>query len=331
MDVPLGDGKETLEKDQSTLEMVAYRDMWGKKTDSYLHMMFERLTLMKDLLSDDGSIFVHLAYPVSHATKCILDEIFLRENFRNEIIVKRRITKNLQQQFDTLQALNWAHDVVFWYSKSPTKRFKPLYVRMELKKPDGYWHHFWSNADRPTMRYELLGVTPKTGQWKWWKERAEIAAANYRKYLKEAGSMPLVEYWEKTGRQLEFIRLSEKKKVENWFPPSEERIADTLWLDVHAYQNEKDYATQKHEALFERIIESYSIETSLVADFFCGSGTTGAVAERLGRRWIMTDLGRYAIHTSRKRLIELQRKLHDDGKPYRAFDVYNLGRYERQW
>jgi adenine-specific DNA-methyltransferase len=68
-----------------------------------------------------------------------------------------------------------------------------------------------------------------------------------------------------------------------------------------------------------------------VADFFCGSGTTGAVAERLGRRWIMSDLGRFAIHTSRKRLIDLQRNLHDDGKPYRAFDVYNLGRYERQW
>jgi hypothetical protein len=69
----------------------------------------------------------------------------------------------------------------------------------------------------------------------------------------------------------------------------------------------------------------------LVADFFCGSGTTGAVAERLGRRWIMADLGRFAIHTSRKRLIELQRKLHDEGEAYRAFDVYNLGRYERQW
>ena len=70
---------------------------------------------------------------------------------------------------------------------------------------------------------------------------------------------------------------------------------------------------------------------NLVADFFCGSGTTGAVAERLGRRWIITDLGRFAIHTSRKRMIELQRKLHEEGKPYRAFDVYNLGRYERQW
>ena len=91
------------------------------------------------------------------------------------------------------------------------------------------------------------------------------------------------------------------------------------------------YATQKPEALVERIIKASSNENDLVADFFCGSGTTGAVAERLGRRWIMADLGRFAIHTSRKRLIELQRTLHAEGKPYRAFDVYNLGRYERQW
>ncbi|MBI4384968.1 MAG: hypothetical protein HY579_13170 [Nitrospinae bacterium] len=91
------------------------------------------------------------------------------------------------------------------------------------------------------------------------------------------------------------------------------------------------YTTQKPEALLERIIKASSNEGDLVADFFCGSGTTGAVAERLGRRWVMSDLGRFAIHTSRKRLIDLQRKLHDEGRSYRAFDVYNLGRYERQW
>lgn len=92
-----------------------------------------------------------------------------------------------------------------------------------------------------------------------------------------------------------------------------------------------DYDTQKPEALLERIILSSSKPGDLVADFFCGSGTTGAVAERLHRRWIMSDLGRFAIHTSRKRLIDTQRNLHAEGKPYRAFDMFNLGRYERQW
>ncbi len=93
----------------------------------------------------------------------------------------------------------------------------------------------------------------------------------------------------------------------------------------------EDYTTQKPEALLERIIKASSKEGDLVADFFCGSGTTLAVAEKLGRRWIGVDLGRYAIHTTRKRLIQVQRELHEQGRPYRSFDVYNLGRYERQW
>lgn len=109
----------------------------------------------------------------------------------------------------------------------------------------------------------------------------------------------------------------------------------SVWNDVnkihHLADERIDYPTQKPEALLERIIKASSNEGDLVADFFCGSGTTGAVAERLGRRWIMADLGRFAIHTSRKRLIDLQRKLHTENQPYRSFDVYNLGRYERQW
>jgi len=108
-----------------------------------------------------------------------------------------------------------------------------------------------------------------------------------------------------------------------------------IWTDIGPVPPQSierlGYDTQKPEALLERIIRASSNEGDLVADFFCGSGTTGAVAERLGRRWLMCDLGRFAIHTSRKRLIELQRRLQADGKPYRAFDVYNLGRYERQW
>jgi adenine-specific DNA-methyltransferase len=94
---------------------------------------------------------------------------------------------------------------------------------------------------------------------------------------------------------------------------------------------EPGFATQKPEALIRRIIGISSEPGDLLADLFCGSGTTGAVAESLGRRWIMADLGRFAIHTSRKRLIEVQRRLHAEGRAYRAFDVLNLGRYERQW
>jgi hypothetical protein len=112
-------------------------------------------------------------------------------------------------------------------------------------------------------------------------------------------------------------------------------IPNDYWTDIEQLNWEDaervGYATQKPERLLARIIAASSNASDLVADFFCGSGTTGVVAERLGRRWIMSEFGRFGVHTSRKRLIEIQRKLHDTGQPYRAFDVYNLGRYERQW
>jgi len=113
------------------------------------------------------------------------------------------------------------------------------------------------------------------------------------------------------------------------------KIPEDYWTDINSLQSgvteRVDYATQKPEALLERIIKASSNEGDLVADFFCGSGTTAAVAEKLGRKWIACDLGRFAIHTTRKRMIQVQRELKKDGKPYRAFEVLNLGKYERQF
>jgi len=132
-----------------------------------------------------------------------------------------------------------------------------------------------------------------------------------------------VEYWRDTGEELEFIRKSATGTVESWFPPSDDKVGDTVWDDVKAYENRKDYATQKHEELLDRIVDWLSNPGDLVADFFCGSGTTLAVAEKLGRRWIGCDLGRWAIHVTRKRLLEIP-----NCKP---FEVLNLGKYERQY
>ena len=332
MEVPIGDANETVDKDQSTLEMVAYRDMWGKGTDSYLHMMYERLVLMRELLNDGGSIFVHAAPTVSHFLKLLLDEVFDVANFRNEIIVHRPISKNLQRQFEFIKALPQGHDSILWYSKNFGTRFPNLLAPQEAAgEGDGYWHRFWSGADRPTMRYELLGETLTHGQWKWKESRALLAVENYKRFLQQSGGRSLAQYWRDSGENLEFIRKSNSGTVENWFPPATDRLVDTVWDDVKAYENQKDFPTQKHRDLLTRIVGHASEEDQIVGDFFCGSGTTGLVAETLGRRWVMSDLGRFAVHTSRKRLIDLQRTLHDQGKSYRAFDVYNLGRYERQW
>jgi hypothetical protein len=137
--------------------------------------------------------------------------------------------------------------------------------------------------------------------------------------------------WDKASRSIQNVKDANGRV--QYIYTTEEKV-DDVWnipyIGAPSFER-TGYATQKPEALLERVIESATNEGDLVADFFCGSGTTGAVAERLGRRWIMSDLGRFAIHTSRKRLIDLQRRLHEEGIRYRSFDVYNLGRYERQW
>ncbi len=332
MQVQIGEEGDEVQKEQSILEAVAYRDTWGRGTDSYLHMMYERLTLMRELLSERGSIFIHVGTKVVHHIGAIADEVFGVDNCRNQIVVKR-ITKNLQRQFNTVQALPQGHDALFWYSRNPTTRFKPIYVRQTPTHPEGYWKDFWSTADRPTMRYELLGVTPAFGQWKWSYERAQRAVENYERYVRhvQPQGISLLEHWIENNREPEFIRKSPTGKIEHWVPPLDTKFADTVWVDISAYSFTTSYDTEKSEQLLDRIIQNFTNEGDLVADFFCGSGTTLAVAEKLGRRWIGVDLGRYAIHTTRKRLIQVQRELHAAGKPYRSFDVYNLGRYERQW
>ncbi len=309
-------------------EQKAYQDKIAGV--EFLEFLRKRLVLIRELLSDDGSLFVHLDYRKGHYVKVLLDEIFGEHNFRNELVVKRRITKNLQQQFVGIQALTAAHDTLYWYSKQAGTRFGAISVPTEGKK-DGYWHHFWSGTDRPTMRYELLGVTPKTGQWKWKKSKADEAIRNYQRFLKVAAGRSLVEYWQDTGKKLKFIRLAKTGKVENWYPPSTERIGDTLWIDVHAYPNSKIYPTQKDEQLLARVTElGTENEGDLVLDCFAGSGTTCAVAEKMGRRWIGIDCGKLAIYTMQKRLLNLRAEIGDRGEPLKPkpFTLYNAGLYD---
>lgn len=311
-----------------TQDQKAYRDKI--EGAAFIEFLRKRLVLIRELLSDDGSVVVHLDARKGHYVKVILDEIFVEHNFRNEIIVKRRITKNLQQQFTAIQSLPVAHDALYWYSRQVSTRFAPISVPTEGKE-EGYWHHFWSGADRPTMRYELLGVKPETGQWKWRKEKALEAVANYKRYLAEAKGKSLVEYWRATGKILKFIRRSERGKVENWYPPTTERIGDTLWLDIHAYPNTKSYPTEKDEELLERVIElGTDQDGDLILDCFAGSGTTNAVAEKLDRRWIAIDCGKLAIYTMQKRMLNLRTEIGNKGANLepKPFTLYNAGLYD---
>jgi len=319
MDLPIGDDGETLEKDQSTLEMVAYRDMWGKGTDSYLNMIYERLILMRDLLSDNGSIYIHCDHRVNSYIRLLLDDVFGNDNFGNQITWRRQTARGMKTY---AKYMPFSSDYIFLYTKTKNATWNRIEKEILLtiqeaeKKYNKDENGFFSTSDPGSYSNESLInlwkdgkiYVTKNGKVKIENGKFSVTNGTYRvKYYKEKRDKYIVET----------------------------SIVDNIWDDISGMgivSNEYlGYATQKPEALLERIIKASSNEGDLVADFFCGSGTTGAVAEKLGRRWIMADLGRFAIHTSRKRLIDVQRELNDEHQPYRSFDVYNLGRYERQW
>lgn len=167
---------------------------------------------------------------------------------------------------------------------------------------------------RPNLVYEYKGYKAHSNGWKISREKMEELDRQGRLYFPN----------DKTGR----IR------VKRYLEESPGQLAQNFWTDIspinsQAYES-AGYATQKPEALLDRIIKTSSSEGDLVADFFCGSGTTASVAERLGRKWIASDLGKFGIHTTRKRMIGVQRQLKEQGKEYRAFEILNLGKYERQ-
>ena len=267
-------GVEAFTKKPNILEEIAYRDTWGKGSDSFIAMIYERLVLMRDLLTEDGSIYVHCDWRVNSYIRLVLDEVFGKENFRNEIIWHYQSGGRQEKLFSR------KHDNIYLYTKSSGWIFDA----------------------------ESVGVP-----------RGEKKRNNMKR-----GQDP-------DGRK--FWSIKSAGKVYKYYDDEKITPAD-VWVDIsHIQQKDPQrvkYPTQKPEALLERIIKASSNEGDLVADFFCGSGTLAAVAEKLGRKWICSDLGKFAIHTIRKRMIGVQRQLKADGKNYRAFEILNLGKYERQ-
>jgi adenine-specific DNA-methyltransferase len=279
---------------------IAFEDIWKRQINVYLDMIYPRLYAIQKLISQSGSIFVHLDWHIVHYVKVIMDEIFGHENFRNEILVKRGRRKNLLYQFQSIDRMHSANDTILWYSKSANTKFPhPLAKHTSNSK----WMGFWSNIDRPTMRYEIFGIVPERGQWKWCKVRALKAIENYKYYKERFSSIPLEEYWVQTNKKLEFIRKREGiKYAEYWIPPKTHRILDNVWMDIETYNYSTGYGTEKHTELLERIIGQFSKVGDLVADFFCGSGTTLLVAQKLARKWIGCDSSSLAMEVTKRRL-----------------------------
>jgi len=266
-EVQIGDGVE-ITKEPSAMEVKAYRDTWGKGMQSYLQMMYDRLVLMKELLADDGSIYVHLDYRVVHYIKQIMDEIFGKENLVNEII---------------------------WFYSNAGGRGPRGFAR----KHDTLL--FYGKSDKITFNWKEAELT----------REAAIRKGTFGGYFKK----------DKDGREYQEVRAN--GKIYKYYLDDFKLPEDVWEIQKIAGRDETErtgYATQKPEKLLTRVIKVSSNEGDIVADFFCGSGTTGVVAEKLGRRWIMCDLGRFAIHTTRKRLLDMGAK---------PFVVQNLGKYER--
>jgi adenine-specific DNA-methyltransferase len=314
-------GEESFTKKPSVIEEVAYRDTWGKGADSFIAMIYERLKLMHGLLADNGSIYVHCDWRLNSCMRLVLDEVFGKNNFRNEIIWRRAYSHNDSNRFGTIT------DTIFWYSKSESYTYNKVF----LPRTDEETEKEYSYIDELNRRrYKSVSMNaagqgearrfgekgllspPKGTHWRWSQERIDKALKDGVIFFTSNG----------VPRYKQFAEDIEGKQVQN------------LWADFMAISSQAnellDYPTQKPEALIERILKASSNEGDLIADFFCGSGTTLAVAEKLGRKWIGADLGRFAMHTSRKRLIQVQREMKKEGKDFRAFEIINLGKYERE-
>ncbi len=321
MDIEIGG--ETFHKEPNLLEQIAYRDTWGRGADSFIAMIYERLILMRDLMHSEGSIYVHCDWRVTAFIRLAMGEVFNESNFRNEIIWKRTSAHSSAKRFGPV------HDTVLLYAKTDAQ----------------IWNEVLQDYEAAYIEQRFARTDPDGRPWK----DADLTGSGIRQGntgLPWRGFNPTEKgrHWAYPPRELDVMDsrglIHWPKKKSGWprHKQHQERMAGIPVQDVitdifpiNAMAQERlAYPTQKPEALLERILRASSNEGDLVADFFCGSGTTAAVAEKLGRKWIATDLGKFGIHTTRKRLIQVQRELKAGGKPFRAFEVLNLGRYERQ-
>lgn len=262
MDIEVGGDSVT--KNPSVIEEVAYRDTWGRGADSFLSMLHTRLKLIEQLMTKDSSILVHVDWRMNSAVRLLMDEVFGIDNYRNEI------AWCYSGPASTKVHLPRKHDLILFYVKG-----SPFFSQPRVPHKSGVHN-----------TGQVFGASSDSAS-------------------------------EEKQREME----TRGKALEDW------------WDDIYTtdrYRSELvGYPTQKPENLLNRIVQMTTQPGDLVADFFCGSGTTLAVAEKLGRKWIGADLGRFAIHTSRKRLISVQREAGNQGGAYRAFEILNLGGYER--
>jgi len=263
--LPSGD----IEQRPSIIEQFAYSDTWKEGTVSYLKMIYPRLVLMRELLSEQGSIYVHLDWHVGHYVKILLDEIFGKDNFRNEIVWHYKTYQGqVKNHFPR------KHDTLFIYSKEKN----PIFYMLKDDNPE-----------------QTIDFT-RWGQYL--NENNEITGAHF----------PNTDSRFK-GYYNRFVKNNHRKPgPDDVILKIEGNTIDSVWnikaIDPKNLEEKLQYETQKPKEMLERIIKASTNKDSIIADFFAGSGTTAAVAEKLGRRWIVNDIGKPACMIMRKRFID---------------------------
>ena len=302
-------------REASVIEQKAYRDTWGRGIDSFLHMLYDRFVVMYDLLTDDGTLYVHMGWEVAPYVRVVLDEIFGRDQFVNQLIWRRQTAHSDIGQGS--KHMGPIHDVILLYGKGSNYQWNMQYQPYSEDYVEAFYKYVEPDTGR---RYRLSDITGPGGAAKGNPQYEFLGVTRYWRFKKE--------------RMEEMYRQGRIVQTNPGTVPAQKRYLDEmpgvplqdLWLDINTVQPQAlerlGYDTQKPEALLDRIIRLSSDPGDLVADFFAGSGTTVAVAEKLGRRWVSCDLSRFAIHTTRKRLLSIP--------DVRPFIVQNLGKYERQ-
>lgn len=283
-------------------------DTNGRFHSDWCSMIYSRLLLARNLLSDDGFIAISIGEEESYNLRKISNEVFGDANFRN-ILAVRRYDKNLNLQFaeNGLATMNVGLEYILIYSKNPATKMVAIYkASSDERSQSGYWKGFWNNADRPTMRYDVLGVTPADGQWKWKKEVADEAVANYIEYEKSYSSrMTLEEYWLATGKSKRFIRrkpggTGKNLGVEHWVAPADGILRNSNWSDLLVSKPagmDIKFDSPKNTDVLKELVKLFGVRgKDIVCDFFSGSATTAHAVMQLNaedgghRKFIMVQL-----------------------------------------
>lgn len=292
--------------DENGNRLVPNTESNGRFHTDWLNMIYPRLKLAKNLLSENGFIAISIGEEESDNLRKVCDEVFGEQNFRN-ILEVRRYDKNLNLQFasEGLATMNVGLEYIYIYSRNPESKMTAVYRSSTDERASvGYWKGFWNNADRPTMRYDIYGFTPSEGQWKWKKEVAYEAMKNYEEYCKDyAGKMSLEDYWKMTGKSKRFIRRKDggtgkNMGVEHWVAPADGILRNSNWSDLLVSKpSGLPFDSPKNPDVLIELINLFGVEDDdFILDFFSGSASTAHAtmqlnAEKSGKRhFIMVQI-----------------------------------------